>query len=147
MDNIGNNMEETPAVVAEVVEAVAETPVNPMIAIDSTVGTIVACLALIYVLFIICFPKYRWAHIGICLGLAAANFFRLGLGVQITMPIVLGCVWLFNAAFSYWSMKSIERLQARTDQMRAEIERIQAEINRVDNRTYTSAGVWPPNPE
>lgn len=140
-------MEETPKIIAEAVEAVAETPANPMIAIDSIVGTIVACLALIYVLFVICFPKYRRAHIGICFGLAAVNFFRLGLGVQITMPIVLGCVWLFNAAFSYYSMKSLERLQARTDQMRAEIERIQAEINRVDNRTYTSAGVWPPNPE
>lgn len=139
-------MEETPKVIAEVVEAVSETPVNPMAAIDSSVGIVIACLAFVYVLFIICFPKFRGVHIGICLGLAAANFLRLGLGVQITMPIVLGCMWLFNAAFSYYSMKSLERLQARTDEIRAEIERMQAEINRVENHTYKS-DVWPPNPK
>ena len=145
-------MEETP----EVVEAVTETPVNPMIAIDSTVGLILAGLTFVYIGFILCFPKYCFpkycrAQIGITLGLAAANFLRVGLTIQIgifhtLVPIFLGCMWLANAAFIYWSMKNIERMQARTAEIQAEIERMQAELNRVENRTYT-AEIWPPNPK
>ena len=124
--------------------AVVETPINPMIGIDSSLSLAVMILAFTYIAFLCFFPTKRRAQMWICLGLAAISFFRIGLGVEIFMPIFLGCLWLFNATMSFHGMKTSARIQARIAELQLRIDRTQAEINRVENRTYT---VWPPNPE
>jgi hypothetical protein len=55
--------------------------------------------------------------------------------------------WLFNAWFIYISDKRLAALQAQNAEVLADIERMRAEINRIENRTYKSEAVWPPNPK
>lgn len=140
-------MEDAPADALEAVVQVVETPVNPLIAIDTFISTGIALLALVYILVVIVFNKQKKLQMGFCLAMSAGSFFRLVLGVQIGFPIFMGCMWLFNAAFIYISERQLARLQARNAEILNDIERMRAEINRIENHTYKSEDVWPPNPK
>lgn len=136
-------MEDAPVEVLEAVpEAVTQVVENPLIAIDSYISIGVVILYIVTFFF---FNKQKKLQISFCLLMAAANFFRVGLGVQIGFPIFLGCLWIGAAAFLYFSVKQLAILEARN--VLADIERIQAEINRIKNQTYKSEDVWPPNPK
>lgn len=127
--------------------AVVETinpPINPLIGIDSDLSWAVAILAFVYVGFLCFFPTKRRAQIGICLGIAALSFSRIGLGVEIFSPIFVGCIWLFNAIMSFFGMRTLERIQNRIAVLQSQIEQAKIEQAKIKNRTYT---VWPPNPE
>ena len=134
------------ATLVEAVPAVVEA-VNPIIAIDAFISSVGAFAALGYILIVLFLNKYKRLQIGFCLSLAALNLARLVLGIQILFPIFLGCIWLFNAFFIYMSDKRIRQMQIQNDEVLADIERMRAEINRIENTTYKSQDVWPPNPK